>query len=149
MFNPEEAEICRRRGHSEHPHEKRWSECQWCGIFYREVRNAEEREEEPPAKEQHPRPSPTINGNPEEAGICKRRGHSRRPDELWNQCSWCGLWFRYVSSLDERQDIPAEVQAERDQQAALDKQLAQAKENLDKLRKLRKDYEQPTSSDDE
>jgi hypothetical protein len=148
VFNPEEAEICKRRGHSEYPDEKRWSECKWCRTFYREVRTVEEREDEPPAKE-HPRPRPTINGNPEDAGICKRRGHSRRPDELWNQCTWCGQWFRYVSSLEERQEIPAEVQAERDLQAALDKQLEEAKENLDKLRKLRKDQEVPASSDNE
>jgi hypothetical protein len=55
----------------------------------------------------------------------------------------------YVSSLEERQEIPAEVQAERDLQAALDKQLEEAKENLDKLRKLRKDQEVPASSDNE
>ena len=75
MFNPEEAEICKRRGHSELATEKRWSECACCGTFYREVRTIEEREDEPPAKEQYPRQSTEQDGNPEEAKICKRRGH--------------------------------------------------------------------------
>ena len=141
MFNPEEAEICKRRGHSEFADEKRWSECKFCGTFYREVRTLEEREEEPPVEAQYPTQSTKKDANPEEAEICKRRGHSRRPDELWNQCSWCGLWSRYVSSLDERQDIPAEVQAERDRHAAYDKQLADLQASLE--RKHRKDQEPP------
>src|ERR1700722_14502687 len=97
VFNPEEAEICKRRGHSEYPDEKRGSECNFCGTFYREVRSVEERDEEPPIDEQYPRLKITNGGHPEEAGICKRRGHSQRPQLLWDRCSFCGLWFRYVS----------------------------------------------------
>jgi len=120
VFDREEAEICKPRGHSEYPDEKRWSECNFCGTFYGEVRTVEEREDEPPAKEQYPRLKTTNGARREEAGICKRRGHSQRPQLLWDRYSFFGLWFRYVSSLDERQDIPAEVQVERDRRTALD-----------------------------
>ena len=47
--------------------------------------------------------------NPEEAEVCKRRGHSERPsEERWRQSSVS--WFRQVCSLDERQDMPADTQ---------------------------------------
>lgn len=50
--------------------------------------------------------------NPEEAEICKRRGHSERPsEERWRQR---GIWFRQVCSVDKRQDMPADAQAELD-----------------------------------
>ena len=48
--------------------------------------------------------------NPNEAAICKRRGHEtdhglRRG---WTQCKWCGTWVREVVTLEEREDAPSE-----------------------------------------
>jgi hypothetical protein len=57
MINPEELAICKRRGHKADGlslHTSRWSQCQWCGMWLREVRTIEEREDDPPKEEQSP-----------------------------------------------------------------------------------------------
>ena len=56
MINLDELAICKRRGHSYAGitlHEG-WTQCKWCGIWLREVRKIEEREDEPPRDEQSP-----------------------------------------------------------------------------------------------
>ena len=53
MVNTEELAICKRRGHNAGPFlETGWSECKWCGLWLREVRTTEEREDAPPEAEQ-------------------------------------------------------------------------------------------------
>jgi len=54
MINPDELAICRRRGHDAGILGEGWSQCRWCGIWLREVRTIEEREDEPPENEQNP-----------------------------------------------------------------------------------------------
>lgn len=55
MINPEELAICKRRGHElAHTWGRRWKQCKWCGMWLREVRTIEEREDEPPKDEQDP-----------------------------------------------------------------------------------------------
>lgn len=52
MINPEELAICKRRGHqNDHFLDKGWQQCTACGAWIREVRNIEEREEDPPEAE--------------------------------------------------------------------------------------------------
>jgi hypothetical protein len=55
MINQEELAICKRRGHKislpTAPNGK-WSPCDYCGVWLREVRTIEERGDEPPAEEQ-------------------------------------------------------------------------------------------------
>jgi hypothetical protein len=46
--------ICKQRGHDAHTSQNFWSKCKWCGMWLREVRTIEEREDEPPAAEQSP-----------------------------------------------------------------------------------------------
>ena len=56
MVNPEELAICRRRGHDAPPaiFSEGWIQCKWCGMWLRQVRTTEEREDEPPKDEQMP-----------------------------------------------------------------------------------------------
>ena len=54
MINAEELAICRRRGHDARLLTEDWSECKWCGMWLREVRTIEEREDEPPEAQQNP-----------------------------------------------------------------------------------------------
>jgi hypothetical protein len=55
MINPEELEVCKRRGHElKHTWGQRWKQCKWCGMWLREVRTIEEREDEPPKDDQDP-----------------------------------------------------------------------------------------------
>jgi hypothetical protein len=52
MVNTEELAICKRRGHAAGPFpETGWTQCKWCGLWLREVRTIEEREDEPPENE--------------------------------------------------------------------------------------------------
>jgi hypothetical protein len=48
--------------------------------------------------------------DPVEAEVCKRRGHDGRPEKSWNQCKWCGTWYREVATLEERADEPPEAE---------------------------------------
>lgn len=55
MVNPDELAICRRRGHDfALTPAGQWTQCKWCGIWTREVRTIEEREDNPPKDEQSP-----------------------------------------------------------------------------------------------
>lgn len=55
MVNQEELAICKRRGHSVNlrllTSEGGWNQCEWCGLWLREVRTVEEREDDPPEPE--------------------------------------------------------------------------------------------------
>lgn len=55
MVNQEELAICKKRGHEySHIHGDQWAQCEWCGMWLREVRTIEEREDDPPKSEQSP-----------------------------------------------------------------------------------------------
>ena len=58
QYNAEEAAICKRRGHKSSGvgimGNGKWGKCEYCGTWAREVTTLEEREDEPPAEEQHP-----------------------------------------------------------------------------------------------
>lgn len=55
MINPQELEICKRRGHEiKGLSRERWKRCKWCGMWLREVTTIEEREDDPPKEEQDP-----------------------------------------------------------------------------------------------
>ena len=54
MVNEKELEICKVRGHDRFGLGSYWQQCKWCGIWLREVRTTEEREDTPPEDEQHP-----------------------------------------------------------------------------------------------
>jgi hypothetical protein len=49
VIKRKELAICRQRGHSSV--RDGWTQCKWCGIWLREVRKIEERENEPPEEE--------------------------------------------------------------------------------------------------
>jgi hypothetical protein len=51
MVNQEELAICRRRGHKVHVTDLGWAQCDACGMWLREKRTLEEREDEPPEDE--------------------------------------------------------------------------------------------------
>lgn len=53
MINQRELAVCKRRGHDRSARED-WMQCKWCGIWHREVRRLEEREDEPPETELDP-----------------------------------------------------------------------------------------------
>jgi hypothetical protein len=50
MINRKELAICKRRGHAGFVREG-WTQCNWCGTWWREVRRIEEREDDPPEEE--------------------------------------------------------------------------------------------------
>ena len=57
MVNPEELAICKRRGHDAKGVGLLgggWLQCRWCGMWLREVRTIEEREDDPPEDQQSP-----------------------------------------------------------------------------------------------
>jgi hypothetical protein len=55
MINPEELAICKRRGHDAGSfRDHGWLQCKWCGLWLREVRTIEEREDAPPENERSP-----------------------------------------------------------------------------------------------
>lgn len=54
MVNEKELEICKVRGHDRFGLGSYWQQCKWCGIWLREVRTTEEREDAPPEDEQDP-----------------------------------------------------------------------------------------------
>lgn len=49
-MNRREYIICDKRGHDPRPGTG-WTQCKWCGIWLREVRTVEEREDTPPEAE--------------------------------------------------------------------------------------------------
>jgi hypothetical protein len=52
MINQEELAICQRRGHAPDLGVRLgWVRCKWCGLWLREIRTLEEREDEPPENE--------------------------------------------------------------------------------------------------
>jgi hypothetical protein len=118
MINKEELVICRRRGHAISILDKEvWARCKACGIWVREVRTIEEREDTPPKNERNllleiqrkvgliPLNEPQI--NPEELVICKRRGHATSPSQDgWEPCSACGTWLRETRTIEERETKP-------------------------------------------
>ena len=55
MINEDELAVCKRRGHDVFwgLHEG-WVQCKWCGVWLREIRTMEEREDEPPEDEKSP-----------------------------------------------------------------------------------------------
>ena len=55
MIDRAELAICKRRGHDAQGvgMAAGWAQCKWCGIWLREVRTIEEREDEPPKEEQN------------------------------------------------------------------------------------------------
>jgi hypothetical protein len=55
MINREELAICERRGHNAGSFiDHGWGQCKWCGLWLREVRVIEKREDEPPENEKSP-----------------------------------------------------------------------------------------------
>jgi len=54
MINKKEQAICKRRGHGVRAIGDGWAQCKWCGVWTREVRTIEEREDAPPADELNP-----------------------------------------------------------------------------------------------
>jgi hypothetical protein len=50
MINRREQAICKRRGHAGFV-QRGWTQCKWCGTWWREVCRIEEREDEPPEEE--------------------------------------------------------------------------------------------------
>jgi hypothetical protein len=52
MINQDELAICRRRGHAARLiRDDGWIQCEACGMWLREKRTIEEREDEPPEEE--------------------------------------------------------------------------------------------------
>jgi hypothetical protein len=51
MINQDELAICRRRGHVAKVSDTGWNQCEACGIWLRETRKIEEREEKPAEEE--------------------------------------------------------------------------------------------------
>lgn len=120
-MNLEEQQICKRRGHSVVIDEG-WSPCEWCGLWLREKRTIEEREDAPPQKERDSQlrpssqPEEEILLSPAELAICRRRGHSTRIGKGWSKCNYCGFWLREVITLEERQDEPPEYEMSQETQ---------------------------------
>jgi hypothetical protein len=127
MINPDELVICKRRGHNlDLVLDNKWSPCESCGMWVRDVLVAQEREDEPPEEEIHPRvisrrhlekarghekTRGTQMVNAEELTICNRRGHNLHGlavDEKWCQCESCGMWVREVRVTEESEDEPPE-----------------------------------------
>jgi hypothetical protein len=94
-----------------------WSRCKACGMWVREVRTTEEREDTPPENErdllfEFQRRIGRIRIdehriNPEELEICKRRGHDAlSTGQGWAPCRACGIWLRETRSIEEREHKP-------------------------------------------
>jgi hypothetical protein len=49
--------------------------------------------------------------NQEELAVCRKRGHDTAllGTYSWEQCIACGMWLRYVESLEESTDAPPKV----------------------------------------
>jgi len=55
MINQKAYAICKERGHSSDlVTAEYWNRCKWCGVWLREVRTIEEREDDPPEDGQSP-----------------------------------------------------------------------------------------------
>jgi len=42
----------------------------------------------------------------QQAAICLQRGHEEAPEQGWQRCKWCGLWYRERRILEESAAIP-------------------------------------------
>jgi hypothetical protein len=73
VINHKELAICRRRGHDGGAYEG-WTQCKWCGIWLREVRKMEEREDEPPEEEIDVRVRVQRNLNQAMSGLDRLKG---------------------------------------------------------------------------
>jgi hypothetical protein len=47
-----------------------------------------------------------------ELALCKRRGHEPHLSDKRQQCPWCGIWLRTVTTIEEREDEPPEEEQE-------------------------------------
>ena len=57
MINAEELTVCKRRGHdAEIGLRSGWVQCKWCGMWLREVKTVQEREDDPPVSERNTLP---------------------------------------------------------------------------------------------
>ena len=127
MINPEELTICKRRGHNlDVVLDNKWTPCESCGMWVRELTVIQEREDEPSEDEIYPwiisqrpqdqargleKPRGTETFNAEELAICRRRGHNLHGlslGEKWGQCEFCRIWVREVCETEEREDDPPE-----------------------------------------
>jgi hypothetical protein len=53
--NADELEVCKQRGHDAGSFlDQGWCQCKWCGLWLREIRTIEEREDAPPDHERSP-----------------------------------------------------------------------------------------------
>jgi hypothetical protein len=68
MINQRELAICKRREHSGFV-QQGWTQCKWCGTWWREVRKIEEREDEPPDDELDVRVQVTRNLERTKSGL--------------------------------------------------------------------------------
>ena len=54
MINAEELAVCKQRGHhSDIGLRSGWVQCKWCGMWLREIRTMQEREDDPPMSERN------------------------------------------------------------------------------------------------
>jgi hypothetical protein len=88
-----------------------------CGIWVREHKTVQEREDRPPEEDRDPlfqilvQRGRTVlkQGPPEvdELKVCRRRGHVYLGGDLgWTQCNECGMWVRKVKSTEESEADP-------------------------------------------
>jgi hypothetical protein len=128
----DEIRICKQRGHSL-PTSEGWSQCEWCGLWLREVRTIEERENDPPPDQSESRRSVTPTQEAVlslvELATCRRRGHSNRIGKRWSKCAYCGFWLREKTALEERVEEPPEEELSLETQSkrALDRMQERTK----------------------
>jgi hypothetical protein len=119
MINHEEVAICRRRHHVvELSLDTSWKQCRACGMWVREVITIEERTTTPRVEDQDrlvflQRKSgqlKSVEFDPEEAAICKRRGHDLYGLEKtsWVPCRACGTWLREKRTIEEQESQPVD-----------------------------------------
>jgi hypothetical protein len=77
MINRRELAICERRGHAGFA-QQGWTQCKWCGTWWREVRTIEEREDEPPEEELDLRVQVTRNLERAKSGLGKIKGRPKK-----------------------------------------------------------------------
>jgi hypothetical protein len=139
MIDPEELAICKRRGHSPVIGEG-WSPCGWCGLWLREKRTIEEREDAPPRDERDSTSRPSgqteqeTRLSPAELAIFRRRGHSTHIGKRWSKCSYCGFWLREIITREEREDEPPEDEMSRGTRT--DREINRIHEHLKRSKEL-------------
>jgi hypothetical protein len=77
MINRRELAICKRRGHAGFV-QQGWTQCKWCGTWWREVRTIEEREDEPPEEELDVRVQATRNLERIKGGLDRIKGRPKK-----------------------------------------------------------------------